>query len=141
MLSAETIADAERISREIEARTGAQVVVYTQVKPDSDTPELAERDAAALIDQWGIGRKGFDDGMVILFDLDESLRHGQVQLYAGPGFRVSYLSNEDRQAIYENDMLPYLRGGDLDQAVAGRDGPGGRRARPARTPTTWPGVA
>ena len=117
VLSAETIADAERISREIEARTGAQVVVYTQVKPDSDTPELAERDAAALIDQWGIGRKGFDDGMVILFDLDESLRHGQVQLYAGPGFRVSYLSNEDRQAIYENDMLPYLRGGDLDQAV------------------------
>ena len=29
----------------IEARTGAQVVVYTQVKPESDTPERAEADA------------------------------------------------------------------------------------------------
>jgi uncharacterized membrane protein YgcG len=117
VLSPATIAQAEQVSRAIEARTGAQVVVYTQLKPESDTPELAEQDAIALVDQWGIGRKGFDDGMVILFDLDESLRHGQVQLYAGPGFRVSYLSNEERDAIFENDMLPLLRGGDLDGAV------------------------
>ena len=135
VLSAETIADAEQISREIEARTGAQVVVYTQVKPDSDTPELAERDAVALIDQWGIGRKGFDDGMVILFDLDESLRHGQVQLYAGPGFRVSYLSNEDRQAIFENDMLPLPARRRPRPGRPGRDGPGGRERDAARTPT------
>ena len=117
VLSAATIARAEQISRDIEARTGAQVVVYTQVKPESDTTELAEQDAIDLIDQWGIGRKGFDDGMVILLDLDESRRHGQVQLYAGPGFRVSYLTNEERQAIFENDMLPLLRDGDLDGAV------------------------
>ena len=54
----------------IEQRTGAEVVVYTQVKPESDTTEEAERDARALIDQWGIGRKGFDDGLAILFDMD-----------------------------------------------------------------------
>jgi uncharacterized membrane protein YgcG len=117
VLSPTTIARVEQISRAIEARTGAQVVVYTQVKPESDTPELAEADAIALVDQWGIGRKGFDDGLVILLDLDQSRRHGQVQLYAGPGFRVTYLTNEERQAIYENDMLPLLRGGDLDGAV------------------------
>ena len=117
VLSPATIARAEQISRGIEARTGAQVVVYTQVKPESDTTELAEQDAIALIDQWGIGRKGFDDGMVILLDLDESRRHGQVQLYAGPGFRVSYLTNEERQAIFDDDMLPLLRDGDLDGAV------------------------
>ena len=43
--------------------------------------------ARALMDQWGVGRKGFDDGLVILFDLDEQRCHGQVQLYAGPGLR------------------------------------------------------
>jgi uncharacterized membrane protein YgcG len=117
VLSQGTIAEAQRIADGIEARTGAQVVVYTQLKPESDTPDLAERDAIALMDQWGIGRSGFDDGMVILFDLDESLSHGQVQLYAGPGFRDTFLSNEERQSIYENDMLPLLRGGDLDGAV------------------------
>ena len=44
-----------------------------------------------LMDQWGVGRKGFDDGLVILFDLDRSRQHGQVQLYAGPGFRATFL--------------------------------------------------
>ena len=38
------------------------------------------------MDQWGVGRAGFDDGLVILFDLHEGdTCHGQVQLYAGPG--------------------------------------------------------
>ena len=101
----------------IEARTGAQVVVYTQVKPDSDTPDLADADARALIDQYGVGRKGFDDGLAILFDLDESKCHGQVQLTAGPGYRDSYLTNADRQAIYQDDMLPYLRRCDMSGAL------------------------
>jgi uncharacterized membrane protein YgcG len=117
VFSEATIAQAEEISRRIEARTGAQVVVYTQLKPESDTPDLAEADAIALIDQWGIGRKGFDDGLVILFDLDESLRHGQVRLTAGPGYRATYLSNDERNTIYQDDMLPLLRGGDLDGAL------------------------
>ena len=67
----------------IEARTGAQIAVYTQVKPESDTLETANADALALMDQWGVGRKGFDDGLVILFDMETNLRHGQVSLYAG----------------------------------------------------------
>ncbi len=93
----------------IEARTGAQVVVYTQVKPESDTAALAADDARALIDQYGVGRKGFDDGLAILFDLDDNKCHGQVQLYAAPGYEASYLTNADRQAIYQDDMLPHLR--------------------------------
>jgi len=101
----------------IKERTGAEVIVYTQVKPQSDTPEAAERDAIALIDQYGVGRKGFDDGLAILFDLDESLMHGQVQLYAAPGFRASYLTNEDRQRIFDDDMVPRLRVGDLSGAL------------------------
>ncbi len=112
-----TIADAERKIQAIETRTGAQIVVYTQLKPQSDTPEKAAEAAAALGNQWGVGRNGFDDGLVILFDLDESLRHGQVQLSAGPGFAAAYLSTEDRQSIYENDMLPLLRHGDLGGAM------------------------
>lgn len=117
VLSSATKAEVQRISEAIEARTGAQVVVYTQVKPESDSEALAEADAKALIDQWGIGRKGFDDGLVILYDLDQSLRHGQAQLFAGAGFRAAYLSNEERQAIFENDMVPLLRAGDLDEAT------------------------
>jgi uncharacterized membrane protein YgcG len=118
VLSAVTIAKAEATIDAIEARTGAEVVVYTQ---DAGTyglsPEETEAKAFALINQWGVGRKGFDDGMVIFFDLDPSLRHGQVQLYGAPGYEAAYLSNAERQTIYENDMLPHLRDGDFDGAL------------------------
>ena len=92
VLSAQTIVNAEATIRTIEERTGVQIVVYTQVKPESDTPELAQADADALGTQWGVGRRGFDDGLVILFDLDESKCHGQVQLDAGRGFAAAFLS-------------------------------------------------
>src|SRR5689334_25260756 len=44
--------------REIEQRTGAQVVVYTQGVEDGRTTEEADGDARFLMDQWGVGRKG-----------------------------------------------------------------------------------
>ena len=108
----------------IENRTGAEVVVYTQLVPYGVTESEAEADAIALMDQWGVGRKGFDDGLVILFDLHENDPcHGEVQLYAGPGFRATYLTNEERQAIFEDNMLPHLRDCDLDGALlAAMDG-------------------
>ena len=77
-----------------------------------------EEKARALMDQWGVGRKGFDDGLVIFFDMQPNLEHGQVQLYAGPGFESTFLSNAERQAIYDNDMLPHLQAGDFDAALA-----------------------
>ena len=77
----------ETIAR-IEERTGAQVVVYTQAKPGADSAAQTEQDAIELIDQWGVGREGFDDGLAIFFNLiPGDLCHGQVQLYAAPGFQ------------------------------------------------------
>ena len=101
----------------IEARTGAEVVVYTQVWPYRIDQAAAEANADALIDQWGIGRRGFDDGLVILFDLDPFLVHGQVSLYAGSGFRATFLSDAERQQIFDQDVLPLLAAGDLDGAA------------------------
>ncbi|MFL5675891.1 MAG: TPM domain-containing protein [Chloroflexota bacterium] len=119
ILSTTAIADAERAIDAIEARTGAEVVVYTQDSgEDALTPAETEAKARALMDQWGVGRKGFNDGLVIFFDMEPNLEHGQVQLYAGPGFEEAFLSNSERQAIFENEMLPYLREGDFDGALA-----------------------
>ena len=112
-----TIASVEATIDEIEARTGAEVVVYTQVWPYRTSEQQTLDNALALMNQWGIGRRGFDDGLVILFDLDESLVHGQVQLYAGAGFRATFLSDEERQRIFEDEMLPRLVNEDLDGAL------------------------
>lgn len=113
----DTIATLESGIDAIEVRTGAEVVVYTQVWPYKIDQATSEANAAALMDQWGIGRRGFDDGLVILFDLDPSLVHGQVSLVAGSGFRATFLSDSERQQIFDNDMLPRLAAGDLDGAA------------------------
>ena len=118
IFSTPAIAQAEATIRSIEATSGAQVAVYTQVKPQSDTLDLANADALALMNQWGVGRKGFDDGLVILFDMQDNRQHGEVSLYAGSGFMAAYLTNSDRQSIYDNDMKPLLVAGDFDGALA-----------------------
>jgi uncharacterized membrane protein YgcG len=118
IFSTPAIAQAEATIRSIEATSGAQIAIYTQVKPQSDTLDLADADALALMNQWGVGRKGFDDGLVILFDMQDSRQHGEVSLYAGGGFKAAYLTNSDRQSIYDNDMKPLLVDGDFDGAMA-----------------------
>jgi uncharacterized membrane protein YgcG len=112
----ETIAAVEETIDRIEQRTKAEVVVYTQVV-DFATTEETERHARALIDQWGVGRQGFDDGLAIFFDFEPGRASGQVQLYAAPGFAATFLTNEERQRIFENDMLPHLRSNDWDGAI------------------------
>ncbi|HJX68477.1 MAG TPA: TPM domain-containing protein [Candidatus Limnocylindrales bacterium] len=111
------ISQTEQTILGIEQRTGAQVAVYTQVKPESDTLDKANADALALMNQWGVGRKGFDDGLVILFDMQANRQHGQVSLYAGSGFRSAFLTDSDRQSIFDNDMKPLLKTGDFDGAL------------------------
>ena len=118
ILSPAAIVEAETTIDAIESRTAAEIVVYTQLVDYGVGTEETEARAIALIDQWGVGRAGFDDGLAIFFDIDPSLEHGQVQLYAAPGFEATYLTNSDRQAIFENDMVPFLREADFDGALA-----------------------
>jgi uncharacterized membrane protein YgcG len=116
VLSGDAIRQLTNTIDTIEERTGAQIVIYTQTKPEADDADATERDAIALIDQWGVGREGFDDGMAIFFNLRDAC-HGQVQLYAAPGFRASYLTNDERGAIYQDVMLPALQECDFDGAL------------------------
>ena len=122
ILSPQTEAAATSMIVGIEQRTGAEVVVYTQYKPGSDD-ESTEADAIRLIDDWGVGRAGFDDGLAIMWNtnrpqcLSGASGNGRVQLYAGPGYRAAYLSNSERQQIFDNDMVPLLRVCDEDGAL------------------------
>lgn len=111
-------AEAQRISLAIEERVQAQVVVYSQVVDYGITGDEAKRHAAALINQWGVGRAGYDDGYAILFDIDPSGIHGQVAQVAGDGFRATYLPDEETQRIIDEEVLPHLVGGSPDFSAA-----------------------
>jgi uncharacterized membrane protein YgcG len=114
----DAIASAQQTIASIQARTGAQIVVLTQIKPASDSLDKANADALALMNQWGIGGQGTGDGLVILFDLQSNRRHGQASLYAGSGFDASYLTTADRQAIFDKDIAHDLKFDDFDGALA-----------------------
>ncbi len=116
VFSPETIAAVEETIDRIENRTKAEIVVYTQID-EFPTTEATEQHAIALIDQWGVGRAGFNDGLAIFFDFYPTRDSGQVQLYAAEGFAATFLTNSERQAIFDNDMLPHLRADDWDAAL------------------------
>ncbi len=101
---------------QIEGRTNAEIVVYLQVDP-SLTEEENLNKTKALMDQWGVGRRGFDDGLVILLGLAPDLRHGRISLYGGSGFTAAYLDPNALSAVIQDDMVPRARDGDIDGAL------------------------
>ena len=109
---------AESTIRRIEERSRAQVAVYTQVVENGRSFDEANGDALALMNQWGVGRRGFDDGLVILFDMYPSLIHGQVVLYGGAGFLASIMDQGEKQRVFDQDMLPLLKAQKFDEALA-----------------------
>ncbi|HLE59378.1 MAG TPA: TPM domain-containing protein [Candidatus Limnocylindria bacterium] len=89
----------------IEARSGAEIAVYAHVDPGA-TEESNLAAAGDLMEQWGVGREGFDDGLVILVSLQEDLVRGKVSLFGGAGFLRGYLSEGDLQSIIDEWIIP-----------------------------------
>ena len=80
--------------------------------------EDAEADAKTIMDTWGVGRGGVNDGLVVLFDMDLlSKEHGQIYLYSGSGYIDRYLTPDEAKTIVNDDMLPKAKDGDLDGAL------------------------
>src|SRR5262249_11791460 len=79
--TAATVASAEQIADAIRARTKAEVAVVSWPSGlgHADTAD-ARTDAITIINTWGVGRRGVDDGLVVLFDMDTSNEHGQIYL-------------------------------------------------------------
>ncbi|HEX5039309.1 MAG TPA: TPM domain-containing protein [Candidatus Limnocylindria bacterium] len=116
ILSPEAVQQLETTIDAIEARSGAEVVVYTQVDPFSSEDENLAN-ARALVDQWGVGRSGFDDSLVLMIGMDEDLVHGRVSLFGGSGFLGAYADEAALKEIIEIEFVPLARAGDLQGAT------------------------
>lgn len=100
----------------IEDRSGAQIAIYVRID-ESATEESNQAAAQALLQQWGVGRKGYDDGLVWLIGLQSNLVHGKVSYYAGAGFLRGYMSQGDLQAVIDNLIVPAALQGHLDAGM------------------------
>ena len=97
----------------------AQMAIVSWPSEDFDvSTETAREDAITIINTWGVGRAGVNDGLVVLFDMDNgSTNHGQIYLYAGRGFEDLYLNRDEIAVVVNEAMLPLAREGDIDGAL------------------------
>ena len=115
---ADTIASAEQTAQRLRGATSVQIAVVSIPSGESsvDTTE-AKNTATQIMDTWGVGQAGVNDGIVVLFDLDTTLRHGQIYVYGGSGIINKYLSAAAAQNV-ANDMLAKAKAGDLNAALS-----------------------
>ncbi len=94
----------------LERTTRRQMVVVT-------VPSLGGADIATftrnMANRWGIGRKGEDDGVVVLVAPSER----QVRIAVGYGLEKTLTDAQCKQII-DQQMLPSFRQGDLPRGIA-----------------------
>jgi uncharacterized membrane protein YgcG len=114
---ADTVSSAEQTAQRLRTQAGVQIAVVSIPSGESsvDTAE-AEQTAKDIMDAWGVGGAK-NNGIVVLFDLDTTLRHGQIYIYSGSGALATYVSKAAAQNI-ANDMLAKAKEGDLNAALA-----------------------
>ena len=89
----------------LENRTGHQLVVVTVATLNGQ--EIAKF-TTNLGNNWGIGRKGYDDGVILLVAPKER----QVRIAVGYGLEKK-LTDKLCKQIIERQILPFFRNGDL----------------------------
>jgi uncharacterized membrane protein YgcG len=132
-LSPEAEAALEQRIDAIEETSGAELAIYVRVLPDvTDDSNLA--DANRLINEWGIGRRGFDDGFVVLLSFfDGTFEHGSLSTYAGSGFLAVYLDEDAQALLRDATIIPAIQRGDVGGGLIAAVDEVGANVTPERT--------
>jgi uncharacterized membrane protein YgcG len=116
LLEPSAVVSFERTAEQLLRDAGVDLVILVRVRPETDGFEAARAQAEALVEAWSIGVTDATDALVILADLDESRCHGEFQFYADEELRLRF-PDEQRQAIYDDEVAPLLAECDLTAAV------------------------
>jgi len=114
----DTIAEAESLVEALRNDTGTPIAVVSRPTGLASVTEAqAIGDAALLMRRWGVGNAGQNDGLVVLFDLDTTLHHGQIRIYPGSDLEAGAMPPELAQQIFDDTMRPLAVEGDFDGAL------------------------
>ncbi|HEX4926898.1 MAG TPA: YgcG family protein, partial [Burkholderiales bacterium] len=104
-LSAQQKDALEQTLAEFEARKGAQIAVL--MVPTTE-PETVEEYAVRVEEQWKLGRKGVDDGVLLVVAKNDRKLHIEV----GYGLE-GVLPDAIAKRIIDNDIVPRFKQGDF----------------------------
>jgi len=88
-----------------EARTGSQIAVLL-VK--STEPEAIEQFSIRVTDQWKLGRKGIDDGVLLMVARDNPSSLRRLRIEAGRGVQ-GVLTDAQSKRILQDVIAPHFR--------------------------------
>ena len=109
VLSASRRAALEAILKEFETQTGAQLAVLIV---ETTQPETIEQFSIRVVDEWQLGRKGVDDGALLIVALKDRV----VRIEVGRGLEGALTDLTSRRIIDES-IVPQFRAGDYAAGV------------------------
>ncbi|HEX8610532.1 MAG TPA: TPM domain-containing protein [Telluria sp.] len=105
MLSAEQRAKLETVLTEYESKTGSQIAVLL-VK--STAPEQIEQYSIRVSDAWKLGRKGVDDGVLLVVAPDNPAALRRLRIEAGRGVQ-GVLTDAQSKRILQDVIAPHFQ--------------------------------
>ncbi|MBY0270284.1 MAG: YgcG family protein [Burkholderiales bacterium] len=108
-LSAERISELERQLAAFEAKKGAQIAV---LMVPTVQPETIEQYAVRAFEQWKLGRKGVDDGVLLVIAKDDR----KLRIEVGYGLE-GVLTDATSKRIISDDIVPQFKRGDFAAGV------------------------
>jgi len=99
----------EALSRQIETQTSCELALITLKSLDGDT---IEGYATAAFEKWGIGKKGQDNGVLVVFSLNDK----KVRIEVGYGLE-EFLTDGFCGEIIRQYMVPYFKKGDYTSGL------------------------
>lgn len=114
MLDARQRASLEGVLAEYETRTGSQIAVLLMA---STAPEAIEQYGIRVADAWKLGRKGVDDGVILLVARDNPKALRRLRIEAGRGVQGS-LTDAQSKRILEDVIAPHFRQNDFYGGLA-----------------------
>ncbi|QAU33674.1 TPM domain-containing protein [Janthinobacterium sp. 17J80-10] len=104
----------ESVLQEYETRTGSQIAIVLVSKTE---PEAIEQYGIRVADAWKIGRKGVDDGVILLVAKDNPSSLRRLRIEAGRGVQ-GVLTDAQSKRILQDVIAPHFRQNDFYGGLA-----------------------
>jgi uncharacterized protein len=114
MLNASQRAALDGVLADYERKTGSQIAVLL-VK--STAPEAIEQYSIRVADAWKLGRKGVDDGVLLVVAKDNPSALRRLRIEAGRGVQGS-LTDAQSKRVLQDVIAPHFRQGDFYGGLA-----------------------
>jgi len=108
MLKPEQRAALENVLKDYEDRTGNQIAVLLV---SSTAPEVIEQYSIRVADAWKLGRKGIDDGVILLVAKDNPPGLRRLRIESGRGVQ-GVLTDAQSKRILQDVIAPHFRQND-----------------------------